>query len=97
MPKFLTVTSGIPRLQDVTVTPSYYNEVYTVSGTVVANTPITIPNAKTYTGYELEVYLNGQFLYPITDWLTVGSGTLTQVSVGQDLIDGDVILFRKLT
>ena len=61
----------------------------------IAGVSVTLPVSGTYSGDELEVYLNGAKLYNIEDYIYVGSGARTQVQFTFDLVVGDKVLFRK--
>lgn len=62
-----------------------------VNGPIVTGTPVTLPLGKTYTAYELEVYLNGQRLEDVVDYSFNSS---TAVAFTFDIIVGDLIRFR---
>lgn len=93
MSKVLRLINGIPRFQDFGV--SIVNEQLTVGGTVTAGTNVTVPNSGTYTGAELEVFLNGQRLNVVEDFNYAGSPPRTQVTFVFDLVAGDLVLFRS--
>jgi hypothetical protein len=85
--------NGIPRYQDFSAT--IVNEQLTVVGTVTAGSNVTVPNSGTYTGADLEVFLNGQRLNVVEDFNYVGSPPRTQVTFTFDLVAGDLVLFRS--
>lgn len=62
-----------------------------INGPISAGTPVTLPSSKTYTGNELEVYLDGDRLKPVFDY-SFASGTT--VSFTFELKVDDVIRFR---
>jgi hypothetical protein len=93
MSKVVRIISGIPRYQDIGLTA--YDQTYTASSTVTAGTNITLPASGTYNGSELSVYLNGQRMSYVEDYVYVGSGTRTQIQFLFDLINGDLVVFRK--
>jgi len=91
--KFLKLVNGIPRMVE-TIT-SIYDETYTVSGTITTGTAITLPASETYTDVELKVYLNGVFLEPVLDYNYVSSPPRTQIQMTFDLVDTDLLRFKK--
>lgn len=106
MGRFLRLTNGIPRGAEeaggagVTI---YDSELLVVGanpqtgeilGPITTGTPITLPNSKTYTSEELEVYLNGQRLNDIIDYNYEGTAPRTQISFTFEIIVGDRIRFR---
>ena len=62
-----------------------------VNGPITTGSPVTLPLGKTYTAYELEVYLNGQRLEDSIDYAFNSS---TTVVFTFDIIVGDLIRFR---
>lgn len=101
MAKALVLVNGIPRMQN-TFASSYtiYDKTITiVSGTpgsnelqypVVAGTDITLPNSGSYTGDQLQVFLNGVRVDDVLDYNHVSS---TQIEFLFDLQVGDLIRF----
>jgi hypothetical protein len=63
-------------------------------GAVSAGTPITLPNSITYTGDELEVYLNDIPLENLVDFNYEGTAPRTQISFTFDLRSTDEIRYR---
>lgn len=100
MGKFLRVIDGVPRMVEEGGSPSIYDETITVVaaapgsneilGPVTAGTHITLPNSKTYTGDELQVYLNGIRMDDVLDYTHFSS---TQIDFVFDLEVGDLIRF----
>ena len=93
----LKLVNGIPRMQIIAATSgAVYDKTYTVpGGGISAGTPITLPDAGTYEDIDLEVFRGGQFLEPGgIDYNYVGSGTRTQITLTEDLSEGELIRFR---
>lgn len=63
-------------------------------GGISTGAPLTLPNSQTYTGIELEVYLNGQRVEDVLDFNWVGTAPRTQITMTFDLIQGDQVRFR---
>lgn len=93
MAKVVRVISGIPRYQELGATA--YDQTYTAPSTITAGTSITLPDSGTYLGSELNVFLNGQRMSYLEDYVYVGSGTRTQIQFLFDLTTGDLVVFRK--
>lgn len=90
----LKLVNGIPRM--VNLAGSIYDETYTVpNGGLITGTNITLPSSGTYVGAELTVFLNGQYMQPVVDYTYVGSGTKTQIAFTFDLLEGELVRFRK--
>lgn len=64
------------------------------AGGVTTGTNITLPNAGTYEGEELEIYLNGEFMDRGIDWNEVGSVPRSDIQMTFDLVEGDRLRFR---
>lgn len=106
MGSFLRISNGVPRsFQEASTTTIYAQTITVVTGTpangneiqgpVTTGINITLPNAQTYTGQELEVKLNGQDLETILDYNYVGTGPgKTQISFTFDLKVRDRIELR---
>jgi hypothetical protein len=102
MAKFLQIVNGVARsveafpaieearLTVVASSPGANEIVPTVSGT-----PITIPDSIEYTDKELNIFFDGQKLYPILDYNYEGTAPRTQVSFTFDLLAGDKLFFEK--
>lgn len=95
----LKLVNGLPFMVNDTVP-------YDATLTVVGGTPgtnqinivdaggaITLPNSKTYTDADLQVFLNNNRLYLTTDYNYVGSGARTQISLTFGLEVGDLLGF----
>lgn len=63
----------------------------TIASPVITGTSVTIPGGQSYTGEQLEVYLNGQRLKLTDDYNSVSS---TQVNFTFDLLVGDKVRYR---
>ena len=101
MAKKLELVNGIPRMTAESGAPAIYDETLTVvssgagageiNGPVTAGTPVTLPNSKTYTSDELEIYLDGDRLVSVFDYT---HNTTTTVTFTFELVVGDRIRFR---
>jgi hypothetical protein len=92
----LTLVNGIPRMVASAAAPAIYDHELTASNTSTG-TPVTLPASGSFTGQELEVYLNGQRLEMSTDWAASGAGpTYTAVTFTFPLVLGDLVQFVKL-
>lgn len=101
MAKKLALVDGIPRMVDESATPTIYDTTVTVvssgaganevNGPLSAGSPVTLPDSKTYTGDELEVYLDGERLIPVFDYTHDSS---TTVAFTFELLVGDRLRFR---
>lgn len=97
----LELVNGVPRMRAEAAAPSIYDETLeVVSGTagagevqgpISAGTPVTLPDSKTYTGDELEVWLDGDRLVPIFDYTFDSS---TTVAFTFEIKVGDTLRFR---
>lgn len=100
MAKFLRLSGGIPRSFDESGSPAIYDETIAIvasgavspdlNGPVTAGTSITLPNGQTYTGDELQVYLNGLRLDDILDYNHTSS---TQIQMTFSLEVNDKLRF----
>lgn len=80
---------------DESSTPTIYDETYTVpGGGLTSGSPITLPASRTYTGEELEIYLNGQRCNDGEDFQYVGVAPRSQIQFTFDLNAGEKIRFR---
>jgi len=86
MGKRLSLVNGVPRMvNDQTI----YDETLLVvtsgagageiNGPIAANTAITLPSSQTYTGNELELYLDNERLIPTKDY-TFNSSTTVKLT-----------------
>jgi hypothetical protein len=101
MAKKLALSNGLPRMIEESSAPTIYDETLEVvssgagagqiNGPITAGTPVTLPSSQTYTGDELEVYLDGSRLVPVLDYTFNSS---TTVAFTFELKAGDVIRFR---
>lgn len=97
MGRFLRLVNGIPRQADESSASVIYDESVDLVGTLTTGTNYTLPNSGSYTGEELEVFLDGQTLDSGSDFNFVGAGpTRTQVVFTFDLLAGDRLRFRKV-
>jgi len=105
MGRFLRLTNGVPRSFDESSSVGIYDERLTIvsgapadsnemTGPVNAGTNVTLPDSGTYSGLELQIYLNGDRLETVADYAYVGAGpTRTQVQFTFELVVGDTIDF----
>ena len=94
MTKFITIANGIPNLVNATGSAIYDQTLVVGVGGIANGTAISLPSSQTYTGLELQVILNGTGQEYSTDYVYVGSGTKTQISMNIDLVQGDRLRFR---
>jgi len=97
----LELIGGIPRMRPESANPAIYDETLEIvgsgagagqlNGPISAGTPITLPSSKTYTGDELEVYLESDRLIPIFDY---SYSSATQIAFTFEIKVGDVIRLR---
>ena len=97
----LELVNGIPRMRVEAASPAIYDETLLVvtsgagagqvNGPISAGTPVTLPDSKTYTGEELEVYLDGGRLTSASDYTFDSTST---VAFTFELEVTDVIRFR---
>lgn len=73
-----------------------YNAGLTIGvGGVTAGNGVTLPNARTYNGDELQIVVNGISQEHLVDYVYVGTGEYkTQVAFTYDLVEGDRVVFR---
>lgn len=105
MAKFLRLSNGVPRSFAEGASVAIYDErLIIVSGAPVdsneatgpinAGVNVTLPDSGTYTGLELQIYLNGDRLETVADYAYVGSGSgKTQVQFTFSLVVGDTVDF----
>lgn len=101
MAKFLRLSNGIPRSFNESSSVAIYDETLLVvasgagageiNGPITAGTAVTLPASQTYTGDELQIFLNGDYLKDVIDYTFTSS---TQVTFTIDLIVRDQIRFR---
>jgi len=101
MAKTLRLVNGIQRMIEESSSVSIYDETLKVvssgagageiNGPITAGVGVTLPDSKTYTSDELEIYLDGTRLKPVFDYTHASS---TTVEFTFELIVGDVIRFR---
>ena len=101
MAKFLRLVSGIPRSFNESSTTPIYDESLEVvasgagagqiNGPITSGTAVTLPASQTYTGEELQLFLNGNYLEDVIDYTFTSS---TQVTFTMNLEVGDQIRFR---
>ena len=98
MGKFLRLTStgALRQYDEGGGSVSIYDQEVTIGGSGLATgSPLSLPASQTYTGDELDLYLNGQFIDSVLDYNYYGSGApYTQVSFTFDLLDTDRIRFH---
>lgn len=100
MAKFLQLVAGIPRSVDESGSPTIYDKTITIVasspgpyelvGPITAGTSITLPDGKTYTADELQVFLNGIRLDDVLDYNHTSS---TQIQMTFSLEIGDKLRF----
>lgn len=93
MAKVVKITAGIPRYAELAT--SAYEGLLSIGSTITTGTPVTLPSSGTYTSSDLSVYLNGQRLNYVEDYAYVGSPPRTQVTFLFDLLNGDLVTFRR--
>jgi len=101
MAKKLALVQGIPRMVDEAASPTIYDETLEVvssgagagqiNGPITAGVPITLPESKTYTGNELELYIDGDRLKPVSDYSFNSS---TTIALTFESTPGDILRFR---
>ena len=104
MSKVIRIINGMTRQVDDTAAPPIYDESLLVVsdnpeageivGPIATGTPISLPDDRTYSSDELEIYVNGQRVEPIFDYNYVGSIPRTQISFTFDIELKDIIRFR---
>lgn len=105
MANFLRLSNGLPRSFPESSSLTIYDQSLAVvasgatsgqiNGPVITGTSITLPGGQTYTGAELQIYLNGDRVEVVFDYTYVGSGSgKTQVQFTFDLMVLDRIDFR---
>lgn len=94
-PRSFTEASSVPIYdQRLTVVASGASGSNQVNGPVVTGTSVTLPQSGTYSGLELQIYLNGDRLEDVADYTYVGSGgSKTQVQFTFNLVVGDTVDF----
>jgi hypothetical protein len=101
MARVLSLINGVARMIDESSSISIYDESLEVvasgagdgeiNGPITAGTPVTLPASQTYTGEELQIFLNGNYLEDVIDYTFTSS---TQVTFTMDLEVGDIVRFR---
>jgi hypothetical protein len=99
--KFASIVNGLLRMKDESSGISIYDETLElvasgpgagqIIGPITTGTPITLPGSKTFTGEELEVYLNGKRLSQVFEYDVESS---TSISFTFNLEVRDLIRFR---
>ena len=87
----------------VTIFDSFYSVVasgasgaHQINESQVTNgTAFSLPESGSFTGNELQVWLNGALIMVSESYSYVGSGTMTQISLSFDGKAGDTIRFTK--
>lgn len=104
MSLFLRLVNGQPRSFAESNSTSIYDQRLTVvvsgaganqvNGPVTAGVSVTLPAGGTYSGLELQVYLNGDRLEAVNDYAYVGVGSgKTQIQFTFGLVVGDTVDF----
>lgn len=106
MANYLALVNGVPRQSVLPGTQTIYDQSLTIvasgatgsnqmNGPVASGASVTLPASQTYTGAELNVYLNGDRLESVFDYVYVGTGsTKTQIQFTFGLVVGDRVDFR---
>lgn len=109
MAKFLRLSNGVPRSFDEASSVTIYDKSIEIvssgtppgslTGPVSAGTPITLPSSGVYTiasgVSNMNIFLNGDRLENVYDWLTSGSGpNYTAFTLTFDLVTGDRLDIR---
>jgi hypothetical protein len=89
--KFTRLVGGVLKSFDESSSLTIFDNQVTVGSTITTGTSVTIPGGQSYTGEQLEVYLNGQRLKLTDDYNSVSS---TQVNFTFDLLAGDKVRYR---
>lgn len=100
MGNFLRLVNGVPKSFAESGSPAIYDTTLEIvasgagagqlNGPITSGTNITLPSSQTYTGDELQVYLNGLRLDNVFDYNTPNS---TQINFTFGLVAGDIIRF----
>lgn len=100
MAKFTRIVNGVLRSFEESGSPTIYDRTISIvasgavspdlNGPVTSGTNITLPSGQTYTGDELQVYLNGLRLDDVLDYNTTSS---TQIQMTFNLEAGDKLRF----
>ena len=105
MANFLRLSNGLARSFPESSSSTIYDERLSIvsgapadsneaTGPINAGVSVTLPNSGTYTGLELQIYLNGDRLEPVFDYTYVGSGSgKTQVQFTFGLVVLDTVDF----
>ncbi len=96
MTYFQKIVNGYLRPVSETNYVAIYSETWVPGITTPSGTNVTLPNSGTYTGKELQIYINGILQTYLIDYVYIGSGTKTQVSFNLDLKTTDSIQFIRL-
>ena len=91
MAKFTRLVAGVLRSFDESSSLTIFDDQVLIASPVTTGTPVTLPGGQSYSGEQLEVYLNGQRLKLTDDYNSVNS---TQVSFTFDLLVGDKVRYR---
>lgn len=95
MAKVLTIVNGVPRMIEVVSGGAVYEEVIVIGSNYPNGGFFTLPNSKTYSGKELEVYLNDGYLEAGEDYEYSGiAPNRTQINVIIPLVNTDRLRFR---
>lgn len=100
MAKFTRIVNGVLRSFEESGSPTIYDQTISIvasgavspdlNGPVTSGTNITLPSSKTYTGDELQIFLNGLRLDDVLDYNTTSS---TQIQMTFNLEAGDKLRF----
>lgn len=89
----INTATGIPRT--IGYATPIYDQTTVLGSTVSTGVSVTLPSSGSYLDSDLEIYLNGFRLEPVTDYTYVGAGpSRTQVQFTFDLVATDRVRFR---
>jgi len=100
MAKFLRLVNGVGRSFNESASSPIYDETIEIVASspssgqslpITSGSPVTLPASQTYTGEELQIFLNGNYLEDVIDYTFTSS---TQVTFTFDLEVGDKLRFR---
>ena len=96
MGSFLRLSStGAPRQYAEAAAFTIYDQEVLVGGSgLTTGSPLSLPSGQTYLDGQLEVFLNGQALMPVSDYSYYGGSPYTQVSFPFNLASTDLLRFR---
>jgi hypothetical protein len=94
MGRFLRLSNGVARSFDESGSYTIYDNEVTFVSNLTTGSPYTLPGGGSYSGAELQIYLQGQRLSPSTDYTYPGgSPPFTTISFTFDIVIGDKLRF----